>query len=95
VWGVFSFDNDEWPATSNTMWMCVGLNIGVYIVWLLILLVIAWCFPHIMSWYYAHFAILESIRKLPPRYMAIQNPNTKRRHHNEPPTPPFKATIDN
>ena len=72
VWGVFSFDNDEWPDSNLGMWRCVTLNVAVYIVLLLLLVVLAKMFPHIMNFYYAHFAILESARQLSKRQVVIQ-----------------------
>ena len=55
------------------MWRCVGLNIAPYIVLLLLLVVLAYVFPHIMSFYHAHFAIFESARKAPKTDVVIEN----------------------
>ena len=73
VWGIFSFEDDSWPDTTFQLWRCVGLNISVYIVLLLMLVVMANTFPRIMNFYYAHFAILESVRKLEPREVVLED----------------------
>ena len=59
VWRVaLEFPNDEWPDTPTKMWTCVGLNISIYIVFLLLLTALAHGWVYFVSFYSAHFVIL-------------------------------------
>lgn len=61
VWGLVQFPNDEWPDSSTSMWTCVGLNIGIYIVYLVILIGIVYGWKYIANFYSAHFVILQPL----------------------------------
>lgn len=62
VWAAaFSFPNDEWPDTSTKMWVCVGLNISIYIVFLLMLAGLVHGWIYFLSFYSAHFVILQPL----------------------------------
>lgn len=59
-WSVFLFPEDKWPDSGYMMLRCVTLNIGVYIVLLLLLVLIASIRNPLLSVYYANIAIAES-----------------------------------
>ena len=61
VWGIVQFPNDEWPDSSTSMWTCVGLNIGIYIVYLLMLLGLMYGWIYLVNFYSAHFVILQPL----------------------------------
>ena len=61
AWGFLSFPNDEWPESSTKMWTCVGLNISIYVVLLLIICGISYGWVYVVSFYSAHFVILQPL----------------------------------
>ena len=69
VWTSFTFENNEWPDSSKTMWTCFALNIGTYVVLLLVLIMVALSWDVFESFYYANFAIIGS------RHIHSKGPN--------------------
>ena len=76
MWAGVAFPNNEWPASKTDMLKCVSLNIGAYVVLLLILVSVAKLSSILVDFAQAHRVILTPL-KLKIKHKLNENRNKK------------------
>ena len=69
VWSAFTFPDDEWPDSSGMMWRCFALNVGIYVVALLIVITCVQALPVVNIFITANKVIAVSM--LPSKPIAM------------------------